>query len=63
MERWYNVKIQFIGEEVGELRFTGTVLKNKPIDQSLKAMSLLLPIKIEYENNLYDKDVITISKK
>jgi transmembrane sensor len=39
------------------------VLKNKPIDQSIKAMSLLLPIKVEYQNNLKDKDVITISIK
>jgi transmembrane sensor len=63
MERWYNVEINFTSEEVAKLRFTGTILKNKPIDQSIKAMSLLLPIETEYKNNLEYKDVITISKK
>ncbi len=63
MERWYNVKINFTSKEAGNLTFTGTVLKNKPVDQSIQAISLLLPIKIEYENNLSTKDVITISKK
>jgi len=63
LERWYNVEINFTGVEVSKLRFSGTVLKNKPIDQSFKAMSLLLPIEVEYQNNLENKDVIKISKK
>ncbi len=63
MERWYNVEIRFTGKEASELRFTGTVLKNKPIDQSMQAISLLLPIKVKHESNLHKKDVITISKK
>lgn len=63
MERWYNVEIRFTGKEASELRFTGTVLKNKPIDQSMQAISLLLPIKVEHERNLAKKDVLTISKK
>ncbi len=63
MERWYNVEIQFTSEEAREIRFTGTILKNKPIDQSMKAISLLLPIEVKYKNNLDIKDVITISKK
>lgn len=63
LERWYNVEIRFEDEEVANLRFTGTVLKNKPIDQSMKAMSLLLPIKVEHKSNLESKDVIIISKK
>lgn len=63
MERWYNVEIRFSSDEVRNIRFTGTVLKNKPIDQSMKAMSALLAIKVKYDNNLNTKDVITISKK
>ncbi len=63
LERWYNVEIRFDNEDTGNLRFTGTVLKNKPIDQSMKAISMLLPIKTKYESNLDKKDVIIISKK
>ncbi len=63
MERWYNVEIRFTSEAARQIRFTGTVLKHKPIDQSIQAISLLLPIKVEHENNLEIKDVITISKK
>lgn len=63
LERWYNVEIQFKSKEASDLRFTGTVLKNKPIDQSMKAISLLLPIQVGYQSNLGSKDVITISKK
>jgi len=63
MERWYNVDIIFKDEKTQNIRFTGTVLKSKPIDQSMKAIGLLLPINVNYENNLEKKDIITISKK
>lgn len=63
LERWYNVEIRFSNPEIGELRFSGTILKNKPFDQIIKAFELLLPVKIGYQNNLGEKDVITISKK
>ncbi len=63
MERWYNVEIRFAGKKAGELRFTGTILKNKPIDQSMQAIGMLLPIKVEHERNLATKDVIIISKQ
>jgi transmembrane sensor len=63
LERWYNVDIRFTSEEASNIRFTGTILKNKPIDQSIKAISLLLPIQVKHQSNLASKDVITISKK
>ena len=63
MERWYNVKIRFASEEARNVRFTGTVLKNKPIDQSMKAICVLLRLEAEFVSNLDTKDVITISKK
>ncbi len=63
MERWYNVEIRFTGKDVSELRFTGTVLKNKPVDQSMQAISLLLPIQVDHKRNLATKDVLTLSKK
>jgi len=63
MERWYNVEIRFASEEARNVRFTGTVLKNKPIDQSMKAICVLLRLEAEFVSNLDTKDVITISKK
>jgi transmembrane sensor len=63
MERWYNVEIRFASEEARNVRFTGTVLKNKPIDQSMKAICVLLALEAEFKSNLDTKDVITISKK
>ncbi len=62
LERWYNVEIQFDQKETENLRFSGTILKNKPFDQIVEAFSLLLPVKIDYQNNIETKDVITISK-
>jgi len=32
-ERWYNVKVVFENEAIKQIRFTGTILKNKPIYQ------------------------------
>ena len=63
MERWYNVEIRITSEEARNVRFTGTVLKNKPIDQSMKAICVLLRLEAEFKSNLDTKDVITISKK
>jgi ferric-dicitrate binding protein FerR (iron transport regulator) len=63
MERWYNVEIRFASEEAANVKFTGTVLKNKPIDQSMKAICVLLRLEAEFISNLDTKDVITISKK
>lgn len=63
LERWYNVEIQLSNPQIGNLRFTGTILKNKPFNQIAKAFEMLLPIKIEYQNKLEEKDLIIISKK
>ena len=35
LERWYNVKIVFDEKSVEEIKFSGSILKNKPIDQIL----------------------------
>lgn len=63
LERWYNVDIQFSDESIGELHFTGTILKNKPFNQIVTAFELLLPVTITYTNIPNEKDVIVISKK
>lgn len=63
MERWYNVEIRFTSDEAKNIRFTGTVLKNKPIDQSMKAICMLLSVEAEFVRNLDTKDIIIISKR
>lgn len=63
LERWYNVDISFTDEQIGDYRFSGTILKSKPFNQIIQAFELLLPIKIKYTQNLDKKDSILISKK
>lgn len=63
LERWYNVDIQLVNPQIGDLCFSGTILKNKPFNQIVKAFEILLPVKIEYQNKLGEKDLIIISKK
>jgi len=63
LERWYNVEIKLTDESIGNYRFSGTILKNKPFDQIIKAFTLLLPVHIEYTHKLDKKDTIIISKK
>jgi transmembrane sensor len=63
LERWYNVEISFADPSIGKCRFSGTILKNKPLDQIVKAFTLLLPLRIEYSNNLNMKDTVLILKK
>jgi ferric-dicitrate binding protein FerR (iron transport regulator) len=61
LERWYNVDIQFKDASVGNLHFTGTILKNKPFNQILTAFELLLPINIKYTTIPNGKDVVVFS--
>ena len=63
LERWYNVDIQLKESSLGDLTFSGTILKNKPFDQIMIAFELLLPIEIEYTPVLGEKNKVVISKK
>jgi len=47
IERWYNVEIVIQKEGLGEERYFGTILKNKPIDQILEVFKLTTSL--EYE--------------
>ena len=62
LERWYNVDIKFEDTSVGDLHFSGTILKNKPFNQIVTAFELLLPVKIKYTSIPNGKDKIVISK-
>lgn len=63
MERWYNVEIRFEKESLKSFKLSGTILRNKPIDQTILAMELLAPIRFNYSVNTSEKNVITITQK
>ena len=63
LQRWYNVVIRLEGQNTGDMRFSGTILKNKQFDQIAKAIRLLLPVNVTYQTNPENKDVIIISKR
>jgi ferric-dicitrate binding protein FerR (iron transport regulator) len=53
MERWYNVKIVFENPKIKSLRYSGTILRGKPIDQILEIMKITADVhyKITVKNN------------
>ena len=63
LERWFNVDILFANERLKSYRFTGTILKNKPVDQIMQALELLAPISFKHQINTTGKDKITIYKR
>ncbi|MEI6276829.1 MAG: FecR domain-containing protein [Prolixibacteraceae bacterium] len=63
LERWFNVEISFVDNNLKSKRFTGTILKNKPVDQIMQALELLAPIKFRHQINANGKDKITIFKR
>ena len=63
LERWYNVEFRFEEETFKDFRFTGTILRNKPIDQTIAAMEMLAPIRFKYLVKTDEKNVITIVDK
>lgn len=60
LERWFNVEIVFANERLKSHRFTGTILKNKPVDQIMQALELLAPIRFKHQVNATGRDKITI---
>jgi len=63
LERWFNVEISFADEKLKSKRFTGTILKNKPVDQIMQALELLSPISFRHQINANGKDKIIIYKR
>jgi len=63
MERWYNVEIRFDAENLKDFKFTGTILRNKPIDQTIMTMELLAPIRFNYVVKTEEKNIIIIQKR
>ena len=63
LERWFNVDIVFANEQLKSHRFTGTILKNKPVDQIMQALELLSPIRFRHQVNATGRDKITIYRR
>lgn len=53
LEKWYSVEIVFDQEDIKEIAFSGSILKNKPIDQILEILTYISGIgyKMEPRNN------------
>jgi Fe2+-dicitrate sensor, membrane component len=47
LERWYNVEIDFNDQNISQIKFTGTILKSKPLSQVLDIITLSAPIRFE----------------
>lgn len=60
MERWYNVSILFSDKKMKEIKYSGAILKNKPIDQVLEILKLTSHFDYEIEINDNKVNVITI---
>ena len=63
LERSYNVKIQFENEKLKGIRFTGTFLKYKPVEQILQAIKIIVPIDYEVVIHQNNKNEIRIFDK
>ena len=64
LERWYNVDIRFGDEQLKQFEFSGTFLKNKPVEQVFKTLSII-DERIDFitENKPDQKDIIYISRR
>lgn len=47
LERWYNVEFVFRNEEIKDYRFSGTILKHKPLYQVMEIIKISSPIEFE----------------
>ncbi|MGV8092345.1 MAG: FecR family protein [Mangrovibacterium sp.] len=63
LERWYHVKIEFTDNAIREKRLTGTVLKDKPLDQILKILTLKESLNYHMQLNPDERDLVTFSLK
>lgn len=60
LERWYSVKIAFNDKNVSQLKFTGTILKNKPLSQILEIITLSAPIRFDIKVKPNEKNEVTL---
>lgn len=58
LERWYNVEIIFGDPKVEGMRFSGTILKEKPFDLVLTAIKNTLPVSCKTDNTTTGKNKV-----
>ncbi len=63
LERWYNVEISFENEKLKGYLVTGTILRNKPIDQITEIVEMISPVKFEYIINADKKSKLIVTPK
>jgi ferric-dicitrate binding protein FerR (iron transport regulator) len=59
LERWYDVKFEFEDQSLKQIRLTGTILKNKPVEQILEILKISEPVDFEYS---YENQMISTIK-
>ncbi|MGV8136949.1 MAG: FecR family protein [Mangrovibacterium sp.] len=62
LKRWYNVDIELVGKDIGDLQISGTISKGKPLDLFLKILERMYDVKYEIIANNNRKDKVIISK-
>ena len=62
LKRWYNVDIQLLGENVGDIQISGTISKGKPLDLFLKILERMYSVKYKMITNNDKKDEVIIYK-
>lgn len=60
LERWYNVEIDFKDKEIGQIKFSGTILKSKPLSQVLEIITLSAPIRYTIKVNSDQKNQVEL---
>jgi len=60
LERTYNVKIVFADEKTKEMRYSGTMLRYKPIDQILDILEMTSEARFEIETRTNEPSLITV---
>ena len=62
LERWFNVEVVFDDESVKDLKFTGAILKNKPIDQIMEILKYTSVVDYSIDMRLQQPNVIHFKK-
>ncbi|MDX8339625.1 FecR family protein [Draconibacterium sp. IB214405] len=62
-ERWYNIQVIFEDEEIRQIEYTGTILKNKPIDQIFNILKFTAEIDYSIKRIDNKPSIIYLKKK